>query len=195
VIAPLGFTSKPQSDTITFHAVSSRRRFACLAVLALSILLSACAGEDADTPPTTQPPAVDRTPVQIFLGSGDPNDCAAVTPVERQVEGEATLEKGMRALLAGPTEAERNQGLGGWFDERTADMLISAEVVEGVARVDLRDLRPVIPNASSSCGSAMLLAQLDGTARQFDGVSRTLYSLEGDIVAFYDWLQMGVPDA
>jgi hypothetical protein len=53
----------------------------------------------------------------------------------------------------------------------------------------------VIPNASTSCGSAGLLAQLDGTARDFDGVSRTLYSFDGDSVVFYEWLQMGVPDA
>lgn len=131
----------------------------------------------------------------MFLGSGDPNDCAAVTPVGRRVEGEPTLEKAMRELMAGPTADERARGVGGWFGRETADLLISAEVVDGVARVDFGDLRPVIPNASSSCGSALLLAQLDQTARQFDEVSRTLYSIDGDASTFYEWLQMGVPDA
>jgi spore germination protein GerM len=133
--------------------------------------------------------------VEIFLGSGDPNDCSAVTEVERQVEGEPTLEKAMRALMAGPTADEQARGLGGWFDDATRDMLISAEVAEGVAEVDFKDLRQVIPNASSSCGSALLLAQLDGTAKQFDDVERTLYSIEGNAMTFYEWLQMAVPDA
>jgi len=173
-----------------------RRRLTSLALLSLALLvLTACGGDDEPPSTGTAPPAVDETPVRIFLGSGDPNDCAAVTAVEREVEGEPTLEKAMMALLAGPTEAERGQGLGGWFDEQTAGMLISAEIVDGVARVDFRDFRSVIPNASTSCGSAGLLAQLDGTARDFDGVSRTLYSFDGDSVVFYEWLQMGVPDA
>jgi spore germination protein GerM len=133
--------------------------------------------------------------VEIFLGSGDPNDCSAVTALERRIEGEPTLEKAMRALMAGPTADEKARGLGGWFDDATKDMLISAEVAEGVAEVDFKDLRQVIPNASSSCGSALLLAQLDGTAKQFDDVERTLYSIEGDATTFYEWLQMAVPDA
>jgi spore germination protein GerM len=133
--------------------------------------------------------------VQIFLGTGDPNDCASVTAVERRVEGEATLEKAMRALVSGPTQDERARGLGGWFGEPTRDVLISARIADGVAEVDFKDLRPVIPNASSSCGSALLLAQLDGTAKQFEEVERTLYSIDGNTPTFYEWLQRPVPDA
>lgn len=172
-----------------------------LAVLFLPILLlAACGGEEPARPSATSaagtPSPTDRQgSVQVFLGSGDPNDCTAVTPVERQVEGEPTLEKAMTALMAGPTDEERARGLGGWFGRDIAELLISAEVVDGVARVDFEDLRPVIPNASSSCGSALLLAQLDQTARQFDQVSRTLYSIDGDATTFYEWLQMGIPDA
>lgn len=75
------------------------------------------------------------------------------------------------------------------------DMLNSAEIFDGVAEVDFKDLREVIPNASSSCGSALLLAQLDATAKQFEEVDRTLYSINGDASTFYEWLQMAVPDA
>jgi hypothetical protein len=41
-------------------------------------------------------------------------------------------------------------------------------VADGVAHVTFADLRPVIPNASTSCGSAALLAQLDQTLLAFD---------------------------
>jgi hypothetical protein len=58
--------------------------------------------------------------------------------------------------------------------------------------VDFKDLRDVIPNASSSCGSAGLLAQLDSTAMQF-GATRTLYSIDGNPQTFYEWLQRSVP--
>jgi len=52
-----------------------------------------------------------------------------------------------------------------------------------------------IPNASTSCGSALLLTQLDRTATQFPTVKRTVYSFEGSRHAFYEWLQREAPEA
>ena len=66
-------------------------------------------------------------------------------------------------------------------------------ISRGVARIDLRDLRRIIPNASTSCGSALLLAQLDRTARQFPTVRRAIYSFDGSVSAFYEWLQLSAP--
>jgi hypothetical protein len=57
--------------------------------------------------------------------------------------------------------------------------------------VDFHDLRTVIPNASTSAGSGMLLAQLDATVFQFDSVSSVVYRIEGDCEAFNEWLQFG----
>lgn len=173
-------------------------------MLVLLFLVVAVGCEGAPEPGTfpTDTPAESPSPggtqagaetVQIYLHSGDPNDCSEVVAVERQVGGRPTLRTGMEHLLAGPTEAEQAEGLGGWFSEETRALLISAEREGDVARVDFEDLREVIPNASSSCGSAMLLAQLDSTAEQF-GASRTLYSINGDLNTFYEWLQMTVPD-
>jgi hypothetical protein len=62
-----------------------------------------------------------------------------------------------------------------------------------VAYVDFEDFRRVIPNASASCGSALLLAQLDRTVTQFPTVDRAVYSFEGDADAFYEWLQRSAP--
>ncbi len=174
-----------------------RARSLSIAVLTTALLLTSCGGggdsEPGPSPSPTQTTATQK--VTIFLHSGNPNECAEVTAVDRGIEGEPTLEKAMKALLAGPTEEEKGQGLGGWFDEKAKDVLISSETVDGVAEVDFKDLREVIPNASSSCGSALLLAQLDGTAKQFDEVERTLYSINGDAGTFYEWLQLPVPDA
>ena len=169
---------------------SSRARWSICALVAV-LLLAAC-GEQGDSDPPASPEPGET--VEIFLSANSPDDCAAVVAVKREVEGLPDLEKVMRALLAGPTDAEKAQNLGGWFDEKTAGMLNSAEVFDGVAQVDFKDLRSVIPNASSSCGSAGLLAQLDSTARRA-GADNTLYSIDGDTGTFYEWLQMAVPDA
>jgi len=99
----------------------------------------------------------------------------------------------MRELLKGPTAAERRAGYGGWFSARTAGKLRSVRITAGVAFIDFADLRKIIPNASSSCGSTLLLAQLDRTATQFATVQRAVYSFNGSRSAFYNWLQYSAP--
>ncbi len=170
-------------------------------LICVFLLVAAACGSPVDPEPArsgpepsaSEPQAQNQT-VQIFLSSGNPNECAEVVAVEREVGGRPTLRTGMEQLLAGPTDAEKQEGLGGWFSDATKDQLISAEREGDVARVDFKDLREVIPNASSSCGSAGLLAQLDSTATQF-GATRTLYSINGDLDTFYNWLQLTTPDA
>jgi hypothetical protein len=175
------------------------------ALICLFVLLAAACGppDDPDPSPTASPasspsdtaePSPQVETVQIFLTRAGSTDCDEVVPVEREVGGRPTLQTGMEQLLAGPTDQERAQGLGGWFSEATRDLLISAERDGEVARVDFKDLRDVIPNASSSCGSAALLAQLDSTAKQF-GATQTLYSINGDLDTFYNWLQLATPEA
>lgn len=173
-----------------------------LLVLVVMLVGGACApGEEPQASPAPSPTEAASSPsptdvgaqsVEIYLHSGNDQDCAEVVAVEREVE-EASLVSVMEQLLAGPTEEEESEGLGGWFSQDTEGMLISAEIDGDVARADFDDFRDVIPNASTSCGSAMLLAQLDSTAGQFD-VSDTLYSIEGEPQTFYEWLQLDTPD-
>lgn len=168
-------------------------------VMVLALLLGAACGTAQDPavqPPVSPPAAPEPDPievVQVYLHTGNPDDCGEVVGVDRVVDGSASLTTVMELLLAGPTEEESSAGLAGWFDASTEGLLISAELENGVARVDFQDLRQVIPNASTSCGSAMLLAQLDSTAEDF-GATQTLYSIEGDPDTFYNWLQMGTPE-
>ena len=74
-----------------------------------------------------------------------------------------------------------------------ANKLRSVQVRRSVAYVDFRDFSRLIPNASSSCGSALLLAQLDRTTMQFPTVKRTVYSFAGNSRAFYEWLGREAP--
>ena len=119
--------------------------------------------------------------------------CGYVTPVTRLVQSPALLSGAFDALLAGPTEAEIAAGQGSWFQDDVGWELSSVTISNGVAYVDLTEESQPIPNASTSCGSMALLAQLDYTATQFPTVDRAVYSFDGDVAAFYHWLQRDVP--
>ena len=120
--------------------------------------------------------------------------CDRVFPVPRRVRAPAVLTGALASLVKGPTASERRRGYGGWFSQRTAGTLRRVSLTGGTAFVDFdRELRRLIPNASSSCGSALLLAQLDRTVTQFPTVRRAVYSLGGSRAAFYEWLQLSPP--
>jgi putative hemolysin len=145
---------------------------------------------DRDTDVTEPVPA---EAVTLYF-SRDGEECDEVEAVTRTVESGVTLDLVVRELVAGPDESERDAGFGSWFSADTAGMLESVEVDDGVALVSFDpELREVISGASSSCGSANLLAQLDATIEAFDGVDRALYALGGDVDAFYEWLQYDAP--
>jgi putative hemolysin len=132
--------------------------------------------------------------VELYFSNetlGDP--CGEVFPVPREVPADTLAVEAVEALLAGPTPDEEAQGYGGWFSADTEGLLRSVGVTDGTVRVDFADLRPVIPNASTSCGSAALLAQLDRTLLQFPDIDATLYSIDGSPEVFYEWLQYEAP--
>ena len=163
-------------------------------IVPIVVLIGAGAiATSASTPPASSAPAGNAV-VKVFAPRGGPGaSCAQVLPLARRVTKPAVLTGAMRALVAGPTASERTRGYGGWFSARTADSVRSVRISHEVAYVDFRDFSRLIPNASSSCGSTMLLAQLDRTATQFPSVKRTVYSFNGSRRAFYEWLQRAQP--
>jgi hypothetical protein len=133
--------------------------------------------------------------VLVWFTCAGPFDPAqpGVGQTGRLVDADATLEERMaaalRALLAGPTETERAAGLTSWFSEATAGALLSVSVDDGLATIDFGDFSAVIPNASTSAGSAMLISELNATMFQFIEVEGFLYRFDGDCDAFWNWLQ------
>ena len=157
-------------------------------------LVAGCGGSPA--PASTPMPAATSgaAELRVFFVPGGADPCGTVAPVVRKVAGPVTAELVLRELLAGPTNDETAAGFTSLFGPATADALLEAAIVDGIARVSLRDLRRVIPNASSSCGSAALLGALDATLAQVPGIRAARYSFGGDEAAFYEWLQMSPPD-
>lgn len=102
----------------------------------------------------------------------------------------ADLRTALEWLVRGPTAEERARGIRSWFSGETAGALKSVEIgPTGRAVVEFHDLRPLIPGASSSAGSAMLLDQLNRTVFHFPGVRSVEYRMDGSCAAFWEWLQ------
>jgi peptidoglycan hydrolase-like protein with peptidoglycan-binding domain len=122
------------------------------------------------------------------------SECDVLSPRARTVEKPAVATNALRSLLAGPTPWERRHGITSLlFSDETAGMLRSVAIRDGVAHVDLADLRPLLPTATTACGRTSLLGQLDTTLLQFPTVHATRYAINGSQDAFYRWLGMDVP--
>lgn len=168
-------------------------KWGCLCAFVATIgLLSAGCGASATPVPTLTPAPQETMTVTVFFSPDSQNDCAAVEPTERVVPASDNVATAaLNALFAGPTEAERGQGYSSWFSAETTSILLSLRVIGSNAYVNLTDIRPIIPGASSSCGGQMFLAQVETTLKNAVAVERVFYAIEGDPVAFYEWIQLG----
>jgi spore germination protein GerM len=182
--------------------MQTRRLFrVAVTAIVVAIVGAGCGGstEKATTTTTTSGSttttgAGNITVAVYFTPASGGADCEQTTSVDRAVRGPDVLAATVTELLAGPTANEQKAGLRSWFSADTADSLLSAEIVGGTAHIDFKDFSSKISSASSSCGSSQLLSQLDRTAQQFPAVDRTLYSFDGNVEAFYSWLQRVPPD-
>lgn len=170
-----------------------------LILLALAFALGACgddggppreevgadgAGQAEESPESTPAESRDSIPV-VFSRGEEPATVWRGVPAD-SVGLEASLER----LLAGPTAGERDAGMDSWFSEETSGALASARVdSSGRAVVDFRNLPALIPSASSSAGSQMLLQQLNGTVFSLPEIESVEYRVEGSCARFWEWLQ------
>ena len=100
------------------------------------------------------------------------------------------LRTALEQLLRGPSAQPQSGDTRSWFSAKTADALRSVSLDSaGNASVDFHDLRPLIPNASSSAGSASLLDELNTTVFQFPEIRSVEYRMEGSCDRFWQWLQ------
>lgn len=109
-----------------------------------------------------------------------------------QPDRSAELRTALEQLLGGPSDSSAAGDATSWFSAETADALRSVTVDStGHATVDFHDLRPLIPNASSSAGSALLLDELNATVFEIDAIQSVEYRMDGSCDLFWEWLQYG----
>lgn len=85
----------------------------------------------------------------------------------------------------GPTAQEKLDGLlNYWITKDTASNLKRVFIKNGVAYLDWKDIRQLIPGASSSCGSASFLMPIEATLKQFPGVTKVIHAIEGKPAVF-----------
>ena len=137
----------------------------------------------------------DKHRVKVFFTTEDSldNTCKVTKASSRLTRGADVLHDSMNWLVRGPRRADRKDGLTSFFSRRTAGMVNSVRVSNGTAYIDFDDFRRIISGASSSCGSASLMSELTRTAKQFSTVDRVVFSFEGSVRAFYNWLQLDPP--
>lgn len=131
---------------------------------------------------------------QVFFAVGTDDGCTRTRAVTRSVTRDP-VRGAIEALLAGPTAAEQADGVHSAFSDKTADALRSVSLSGGVARVDFGDLVGLVPNASTSCVNASILAQLDATVgHALNAPKGIIYSINGNVGASYAWLGVEPPD-
>jgi spore germination protein GerM len=130
--------------------------------------------------------------VSVYFTLANDNDMTPV-PVTRIVPDDdliSIIHSTLKELFKGPTDDEKAQGLVSWFSPATAHTeFVVALVNDSDLTVDFTGLNTLIPNASTSAGSRMLLSQLNSTVFQFKSVQTVHYTLDGGCAAFWEWLQ------
>ncbi len=186
-------------------------------VSVLLLVIAACADATAPTttsgpsgttsPPTTSPPTtvapttttvaptttepVATQTVEVFFSHGDGADCSEVKGYPREFPADLDrLVVAFDALVGGPTDPEAADGASSFFSADTSEVIRSVTLGnDGILSVDFEDVRAQLNNASTSCGSEALLAQLTSTAFQFEDVERVRFAINGSCSLFFNWLQ------
>jgi len=170
-------------------------------VVALLLFLSACgpsASQETAEPRATQnqAEALEDQIVQIYFHNSrldSTQSCDKVFPVTRQIEADLNrAQAALEQLFKGPTQSEQEQGYNSFFSQQTAGVLKGFKVEGATAYVNLADIRQIIPNASTSCGSQAFLAELETTLKDsLPGLERVIFAIHGEPRTFYDWMQFG----
>jgi spore germination protein GerM len=137
----------------------------------------------------------EKTNISVFFNNTKFNpqsiNCKKVFAVKRTVKKQENMPLiALQELFKGPTKKEQSKGYNSIFSKDTSDILISLNIKNSTAYINLKDIRNIIPNASSSCGSAHFFASVDSTLRQF-GIKKTIFAIKGDPKLFYEWMQIG----
>jgi hypothetical protein len=128
--------------------------------------------------PAESPPEQVSTTATIHQA----RDVAPISP-------DSALRVSLAHLVAGGRAQAGEQT---WFSAKTSHVVSSVTVDgSGHAIINFHDLAAVIPNASSSAGSTMLLEELNTAVFSVPQIRTVQYRMEGSCDRFWNWLQYG----
>lgn len=120
-------------------------------------------------------------------------DCSLVYPVKRKITltGDPFLQI-LNLLFLGPTEEEKLQGYVSVFSVETKNILKNLDISsDGIAYLDFYDIRNILPEVSSSCGSSQFIKSIEETLKQFKFINKVIFAINGDPETFYEWVGLG----
>ncbi|MEV1142226.1 GerMN domain-containing protein [Micromonospora sp. NPDC049799] len=143
--------------------------------------------------PATEPTTGTRRVKLFLLREQAGQRCPQVVTVTREVPARGVAKEALRALLDGPTPADRAAGLTSAFDG-DAHRFRYLKLDGTNARADFTELDGILaPN--DSCEKTKLLEPMRRTLEQFGWIEQARFSIRGDQRAFYvDVLHDRVPD-
>ncbi|MEX2608875.1 MAG: hypothetical protein WEA24_02940 [Gemmatimonadota bacterium] len=116
--------------------------------------------------------------------------CERSEPADPAPAPATDLRAVLERLVRGPKVPPSAEDEHSWFSAATAGVLDSVTVdTAGHATVDFQDLRPLIGNASTSAGSALLMEDLNEAVFSVAGIESVEYRMEGSCELFWEWLQ------
>lgn len=148
----------------------------CAFLVALGLMGCESGPDQADQLPPAGDSAVEDAPAVEDTAAATSGNAVAVAlrrALEQRLRGD------------GPRAADGHT----WFSAETAGALRDVSVADGHATVDFEDLSALIPNASSSAGSALLLDELNSTVFSIADIESVEYRMEGSCARFWEWLQ------
>jgi spore germination protein GerM len=126
--------------------------------------------DEATTTTSTTIPELAATALDVWL-VGD----QVIVPIAREVAAPASIDRALDALAAGPTDVEATFGLRSVV---STEVIGDAEVVDGVATIDLRDAFAT----ATPRDQLLALAQLVYTATELASVEVVSFTLDGQSV-------------
>ncbi|MEU1964438.1 GerMN domain-containing protein [Micromonospora sediminicola] len=143
--------------------------------------------------PATEPTVGTREVKLFLLREQAGQRCPQVVAVKRDVPARGVAKEALRALLDGPTPADRAAGLTSAFDG-DAHRFRYLKLDGSNARADFTDLDGVLA-PDDSCEKTKLLEPMRRTLEQFGWIEQARFSIRGDQRAFYvDVLHERVPE-
>ena len=138
-------------------------------------------GFTASTTTTVPAPLTESRPVYLLTNPQD-IERTIVVPVERQVDRNATLGDVLASLFGEATSAEESDA--GYFNTLELFEILSANVLDGVATVDIVHLSPEGEDQPPSADELRFAAaQLVFTAAATEGVDGVRILLDGEEVS------------